>query len=312
MCNNLKISVVIPVYNSEDTICECIASIQSQEFVDFEIIVVDDGSSDASGAICDECQAKDKRVTVVHQMNKGRTEARAVGVEKAKGEWICFVDSDDKMPVSGLADLYSKADDNTDIVLGNGHVLKKERRDSIPIDEFRHMAVRGDGTIGLPWGSLYRRSIVIPYVFDIPREIINGEDYIFWLRLVFITERPVHVVYKSVYDKGEAHTCNDFLWTSDYCQKLNTLRESSIPQDVIDDFRVDMLDDRIANLFAVILQQPRREWGRSRFYLDILHDMEQYGVRMPLKRRIYINLPARILRKCYSLLGNARNRNSQV
>ena len=90
-----KLSVIVPVYNTEKYLRECIDSILAQTFTDFELILVDDGSTDGSGAICDEYAAKDPRIQVIHQENGGITVARKSGVRIARGEYVTFVDSDD-------------------------------------------------------------------------------------------------------------------------------------------------------------------------------------------------------------------------
>ena len=90
-----KLSVIVPVYNTEKYLRECIDSILVQTFTDFELILVDDGSTDGSGAICDEYAGKDSRIQVIHQQNGGITVARKSGVRVAQGEYITFVDSDD-------------------------------------------------------------------------------------------------------------------------------------------------------------------------------------------------------------------------
>ena len=90
-----KLSVIVPVYNTEKYLRECIDSILAQTFTDFELILVDDGSTDHSGAICDEYAGKDARIRVIHQENGGITVARKSGVRVAVGEYVTFVDSDD-------------------------------------------------------------------------------------------------------------------------------------------------------------------------------------------------------------------------
>ena len=90
-----QISVIVPVYNVEKYIHRCVDSILNQTFTDFELILVDDGSPDNCGAICDEYAAKDGRVVVMHQKNQGQAVARNNAVAIAKGKWICFVDGDD-------------------------------------------------------------------------------------------------------------------------------------------------------------------------------------------------------------------------
>ena len=95
--NKMKdlISVIVPVYNVEKYIGKCVESIERQTYDNLEIILVDDGSTDTSGLICEELARKDKRIRVFHQDNKGLSEARNKGLEKAKGEYIGFVDADD-------------------------------------------------------------------------------------------------------------------------------------------------------------------------------------------------------------------------
>lgn len=90
-----KISVIVPVYHAEAYLAPCIDSILAQSFSDFELILVDDGGSDGCPAICDAYAARDRRVIVIHQENQGQAAARNVGVAKAQGQWVCFVDSDD-------------------------------------------------------------------------------------------------------------------------------------------------------------------------------------------------------------------------
>lgn len=90
-----EISVIVPVYKAEDYLHACVDSILSQTVSDFELILVDDGSPDGCGAICDDYAARDSRVRVIHQENQGQAAARNRALAVAKGEWVCFVDSDD-------------------------------------------------------------------------------------------------------------------------------------------------------------------------------------------------------------------------
>lgn len=90
-----RISVIVPVYNAEKYLHRCIDSILAQTFTDFELLLIDDGSKDRSGAICDEYAKKDSRVRVFHKKNGGVSSARNVGLDNAEGEWVAFIDSDD-------------------------------------------------------------------------------------------------------------------------------------------------------------------------------------------------------------------------
>lgn len=93
--NNPKVSIIVPVYNVEQYLPRCIDSILTQTFTDFELLLIDDGSHDKSGKICDEYAEKDSRIRVFHKENGGVSSARNIGLYNAQGEWIAFIDSDD-------------------------------------------------------------------------------------------------------------------------------------------------------------------------------------------------------------------------
>lgn len=106
MCDLPTISVIVPVYKVEKYIHRCIDSILAQTFADFELLLVDDGSPDNCGAICEEYAAKDSRVRVLHQENKGQAAARNAAVTRAQGEYACFVDADDAVHPRMIEILY--------------------------------------------------------------------------------------------------------------------------------------------------------------------------------------------------------------
>src|SRR5699024_4494271 len=111
------ISVIVPVYNVEKYVRRCIDSICGQTYSNLEIILIDDGSTDSSGKICDEMAAKDGRISVIHQENKGLSQARNAGLDQAKGEYIAFVDSDDYLSLNMYECLLkSLKENNADVV----------------------------------------------------------------------------------------------------------------------------------------------------------------------------------------------------
>ena len=123
--NNIAISVIMPVYNSDRYVRSAIESVLTQDFDSFELILVDDGSTDASGTICDEYAAKDGRVKVIHQKNAGTSAARNAGLAKAIGKYIAFCDHDDEYLPHLLKDNYELAEkENADIV---GFSLEQRR-----------------------------------------------------------------------------------------------------------------------------------------------------------------------------------------
>lgn len=101
------ISVIVPVYNEEVRISRCIESILNQDIQELELILIDDGSTDSSGRICEKYARKDSRIQVIHQKNSGVGSARNTGITASKGKYIAFVDSDDYLPNN--SGIYSKA-----------------------------------------------------------------------------------------------------------------------------------------------------------------------------------------------------------
>ena len=123
-----KLSVIVPVYNTERYLRECIDSILAQTFADFELILVDDGSTDGSGAICDEYAGRDLRVRVIHQENGGVTRARKAAMKMAAGSWISFVDSDDWIHPGMLEMMLEKASvSNARIVICDASIVFPDR-----------------------------------------------------------------------------------------------------------------------------------------------------------------------------------------
>lgn len=107
-----KLSIIVPVYKVEQYIHKCVDSILNQTFTDFELILVDDGSPDNCGKICDEYAQKDERVRVIHKVNGGVSSARNLGVDEAEGEYISFIDPDDWIELNMYEDIFNFVDEN--------------------------------------------------------------------------------------------------------------------------------------------------------------------------------------------------------
>ena len=113
-----KVSIIVPVYKAEAYLHRCVDSILAQTFTDFELLLIDDGSPDRSGEICDEYAQKDSRIRVIHKENGGVSSARQRGLDEAVGEYTIHVDSDDWVEPNMLEELYKKAkQDDADIVI---------------------------------------------------------------------------------------------------------------------------------------------------------------------------------------------------
>lgn len=136
------ISVVIPVYNVEKYLAQCVDSVLGQTYQDYEIILVDDGSPDNCPTICDSYAARDSRVRVIHQPNGGLSAARNTGLSAATGEYIYFLDSDDYIEPTALADLVSVAQqEQADVVFFDGYVFFDECEEDNTVSRYERKEV---------------------------------------------------------------------------------------------------------------------------------------------------------------------------
>lgn len=227
-----QVSIIVPVYKVEPYIRRCLDSIVAQTFTDWECILVDDGSPDKCGVICDEYAAKDSRFKVIHQENQGVTRARANGTAVARGEWITFVDSDDTLPEKALFYLQSNISPKVDIVVGmisNEHV---EDEDYLGIYEYRKRLIWHRNITMAPYAKLIRRTLFNPFVFDLPRELVVGEDAIANIRLAFRTDKPVKVCKEIVYNYkiNSGSISNRFETTSEYEYTYYLYKVESVPE----------------------------------------------------------------------------------
>ncbi len=175
------ISVIVPIYNIEKYLSQCIDSILAQSYPDFELIMVDDGSPDSCGFVCDEYALKDPRIRVVHKKNGGLSDARNAGIEIAKGEYITFVDGDDVLHIDFLALLIDgmKSHDAdvavckplifTDVPVWGSVSGKTAILDRYQAME-RIFLPRPEWIIETAWGKLYRKEVVGQLRFPVGRQ----------------------------------------------------------------------------------------------------------------------------------------------
>lgn len=168
------ISVIIPVHNTEQYISCCLESVLSQSFTNIELILVDDGSKDGSGTICDEYAKKDHRIRVFHKENGGVSSARNLGLDNVRGEWVYFVDSDDELLPGSLQTLVDGITEDVDIVGGgyerfgsNGELLEAvdERVTTTLSKEETLLIVSNDrpkyySYLGYMWMWMFRSSVI--------------------------------------------------------------------------------------------------------------------------------------------------------
>lgn len=192
------ISIIVPVFNTEKYVKKCIDSILQQSLKEIEVILVDDGSSDNSGKICDEYAKADRRVCVVHQRNAGRVAARQKGLQRATFDYVMFLDSDDwiernmceellKLAVEYHPDLITSgyiSEDNglcelmTDAYSAGFYATEKKLL-QVRIHCLAYHGVDQCGILPSIWAKLYRKNLAVKIMEYIPKELYLGEDLLF-------------------------------------------------------------------------------------------------------------------------------------
>lgn len=194
-----KISIIVPVYKAEPYLHRCVDSILAQTFTDWELILVDDGSPDQSGKICDEYAKKDQRVKVIHKVNGGVSSARQKGLDEARGEYTIHADPDDWAEPNMLEKLYNEASKKeADMVMcdficeykSGGVICKQEIKSSHADDILKKMFAQQ--LHGSCWNKLIRRECYNKYNIRFPKNIIRWEDLYVVCSLLM---HPIRVAY---------------------------------------------------------------------------------------------------------------------
>ena len=210
--NKPRISIVVPVYNVEEYLEECIESIINQSYPNIQIILVDDGSTDSSGTICDKFAQNDSRIEVIHQKNAGLVGARKAGLKRASGEYVGFVDGDDYIHENMYERLLGFIlQENADIVhtgywynAGNqqkakinfdSQVLCSENDRIKLVESILNMETNIEPSI---WSKLFKRELVIDSYKNVKSSCSYGEDMVCFIASIINSEK-IYLVNKAYY-----------------------------------------------------------------------------------------------------------------
>lgn len=201
-----NISVIVPVYNTEKYLHRCIDSILAQTFSDFELLLIDDGSKDNSGTICDEYAAKDSRVRVFHKENGGVSSARNMGLDNARGEWVTFVDSDDWVELDCLEVCFCAIQKHIGIDIIRYGYYREMGLDNRMYVSNCDILVSGSSKMlelsnkycywGFLWNTFFHKSIIGDIRFD--EELCWCEDHIFTYNCMS-KSKLMYILSKSLY-----------------------------------------------------------------------------------------------------------------
>ena len=281
---NPTVSIIIPVYNAEKTIGRCIDSILNQDYTDFELLLVNDGSADDSGAICDAYAARDSRIRVFHQTNSGVSASRNLALDHAKGMYLQFLDSDDWITTDATGSLVQAMEDGPcDMVVSDFYRVVGDRvsqkgdieEDGILSREeyAAHMMENpADFYYGVLWNKLYRRSIVEKHHLRMNPQISWCEDFMFNLEYIRHAEhfRAIQIpIYYYVKTKGSLAS-----------QSMSISKTVKMKLTVFEDYH---------RFFKAVLDEEEYEKSRLkiyRFLLDAAGDGSVPPAVLPNSRKL--------------------------
>ena len=226
-----KVSVIVPVYGVEKYVSKCIESVLNQTYSGWELILVDDGSPDRSGAICDEYAQKDCRIKVIHKENGGVSSARNVGLDNAKGDWVTFIDGDDWIDKQCLeVCLETVRNEHVDLAQFNyrmidekGNITPTPIKEALAMESKKYIE-RGTFNVCVG-GALIAHSLIQEHKIRFPEGIKLAEDQIFIMRCIAHSYRIVFlrdVFYNYLQlETSAVHTSK----TGDILKSLNILEE---------------------------------------------------------------------------------------
>lgn len=248
MKKKVLLSVVVPVFNNAEYISACIESIREQTYKELEIILVNDGSTDNSGKICDEYALTDQRIRVIHKQNEGACYARRDGILVAKGEYVTFVDSDDWIDSDMYEILFNLLLENEADIVTSGYMTddgeviydliqtgmyEDSKKEQLCVEMLYDKQYNTGAILMSLWNKIYRKSLLVPFISDLPGNIQLWED-ILYVYPPFIYANRVLVTHKNFYHyrNNEGSVSKRF----DSCEYEKTTYTFSIAQKIYQQF----------------------------------------------------------------------------
>lgn len=226
------ISIIVPVYNAEKYLDQCIQSVLAQTYTNWELLLIDDGSTDSSRAICEKYATQDSRIRIFHKENGGANSARKLGVQYACGTYTMFIDSDDTIDANGLNDVIKYIDrDPSDIIVAHtSHPFKL-------LDKSSYLQ---DLLTGDCWGSLcaklYRTEVLVNHFRDISRDLTMGGDLMQNINLVQYVTRIVYCnSHFYNYRRNTTSVSNTFVRTWEYEKKYHNAIGEMLQNNIFND-----------------------------------------------------------------------------
>lgn len=252
---NPKISVIVPVYKAEKYLHRCVDSLLAQTFTDFEVLLIDDGSPDRSGDICDEYAKRDSRIRVFHKQNGGVSSARNYAIERALGKYITFVDSDDWLDSECLDECVKEIESNSLDLLQfsyravsvDGDVLMEKVLGTSKKDLKEYLRTPFIVTV---WGTFFKASIIRDNRLRFDTNLKLAEDQLFLMQYMIVSQvfKSITGVYYNYFINQEGAVKNSK--SDDMIKALNTLDPFVRKHPIFENICFPLFD----NFLALILQ----------------------------------------------------------
>ena len=262
----MKISVIVPCFNGERYLTECLDSVLSQDMADFELLLIDDGSTDGTLALAQAYARRDARVRVLHQPNAGVSAARNLGLDHAAGEWVTFVDCDDLLVPGALGWMLDAANDEVDMVVcahetfdaqGNREPVYPQTRWPAKRGEARKRAValrliEGDCVLNIMCAKLHRRALIEREGLRLSPDVAIAEDALFNLEAVLCGQGVAYVsrvAYRyRTHDASAMHTHGEGAWAL-HLPWLTAMREMLMRRGVMERYYAAFVDSAVLRLY---------------------------------------------------------------
>ena len=293
-----KVSIIVPVYKTEKYLPRCIESILAQTFTDFELLIINDGSTDNSGKICDDYAQNDSRIVVMHKENGGASSARNLGLNVATGEWVMFVDSDDYLSNKYLSAFPLEINHDIEIagmqMMFNNYTSSPKQLKLYNEKDFSNFfnEVFSNPYITSPCAKVYKRSILDNFKIRFDEKIKITEDTLFTMNYLLNSKSIYLIPNNGYYYRNPENIANKYRQNVD-CMYYNLTKLSKAVVLLSNKFNFDA--SKIiqgisqfhyscfsSNLELLSDEDAIKEWKKFRKY-----NLRQYRFRMTFKEYIY-------------------------
>lgn len=317
---DVKVSVIVPVYNAEKTVERCINSILGQTYKNIELIIVNDGSTDSSAEIVNQYCQIDKRIVLIEQENEGVSSARNQGLNRATGEWIAFVDADDYLDEHCFASVLPQAIiTDTELVLWNRIDVYQNRMEEKRVFYSRENCkisckeliekvfynIEGNIEVCSACCRLFYRQIILEKRLSFDKELSQGEDLIFMLDYLMNTDKAtwcnVATYFRTMRNDSALHQYSPNIQEKIYSllikivERLNSMTEERIKKF----YNIFVLRGPITTCMECFICNDENRRSRRERAIQLNSVLENEKVKTALKEIDYRDLPMRLKVKLF-------------